>query len=150
MQLIQPINYYDFPIVYIFIWKHLSWAGINFQLQIWNFILFFGTTYVANLLTLFQTSPGFYVSAVQFFWNTVGKGEIARNGHFLLFRLCFLPSWRNFCHIHQIQNWHLQTLSVWKSLKFVVCKRVNQHANVSFGKFDLYWQKSSRLTLIDI
>ena len=27
-------------------------------------------------LTLSQISPGFYVSAVQIFWNTVGKGEI--------------------------------------------------------------------------
>ena len=32
------------------------------------------------LLTLPQTSPGFYVSAVQVFWkHTVGKGEIARD-----------------------------------------------------------------------
>ena len=30
-------------------------------------------------LTLSQTSPGFYVSAVQVFESTVGKGEIARN-----------------------------------------------------------------------
>ena len=37
------------------------------------------------------------------FENTVGKGEIAHNKPFLLFLQCFL-----------------QTLSVWKSLKFVV------------------------------
>ena len=30
-------------------------------------------------LTTFQTSPGFYVSAVE---NTVGKGEITRNKQF--------------------------------------------------------------------
>ena len=42
-------------------------------------------------LTLSQTSNGFYVSAVQVFENTVGKGEIARNEQFLLFPQCFLP-----------------------------------------------------------
>ena len=54
------------------------------------------------------------------FENTVGKGEIARNEHFLLFPQCFQPVWITFFHFHQIWNCHLQTLSVWKSLKFVV------------------------------
>ena len=47
-----------------------------------------------------QTSPDFYVSAVQVFTclqyrsfeNTVGAGEIARNEQFLLFPQCFLPT----------------------------------------------------------
>ena len=52
--------------------------------------------------------------------NTVGKGEIARNEQFLLFPQCFLPIWITFCHFRQIWNCRLQTLSVWKSLKFVV------------------------------
>ena len=30
-------------------------------------------------LTLSHTSPGFYVSAVEVFLKTLGKGEIARN-----------------------------------------------------------------------
>ena len=41
-------------------------------------------------LTLSQTSPGFYVSEVQVFENTVGKREIALNVQFLLFSQCFL------------------------------------------------------------
>ena len=41
------------------------------------------------VLTLSQTSPGFYLSAVQVFKNTVRKGEIARNEQFLLFPQCF-------------------------------------------------------------
>ena len=41
-----------------------------------------------------------------------------------LFPQCFLPVWRTFCHFHQIWNCRLQTLSVWKSLKFVVWERV--------------------------
>ena len=58
------------------------------------------------------------------FENIVGKGEIARNEQFLLFPQCFLPVWRTFCHIHQIWNCRLRTLSVWKSLKFVFWERV--------------------------
>ena len=47
-------------------------------------------------LTLSQTSPGFYVSSVQAFENTVGKGEIARNEQFLLFPQCFSINLENF------------------------------------------------------
>ena len=92
-------------------------------------ISIFGVTFVICTccqLTLSQTSPGFYVSAVQLYYpfeNTVGKGEIARNEQFLFFPQCFLPVWRSFCHFHQIWYCRLQTLSVWKSLKFVVWER---------------------------
>ena len=55
--------------------------------------------------------------------NNVGKGEIAHNKQFLLFPHCLLPIRRTFCHFPQIQNCRLQTLSVWKSLKFVVWER---------------------------
>ena len=76
------------------------------------------------LLNLSQTSRGFYVSANKSFENTAGKGEIALNEQFLLFPQCFLPFWKTFYHFHQTQNCCLQTLSVWKSLKFVVWERV--------------------------
>ena len=36
------------------------------------------------------------------------------------FSQCFLPVWITFCHFRQIWNCCLQTLLVWKSLKFVV------------------------------
>ena len=51
------------------------------------------------------------------------KGEIARNEQFLLLQ-CFLSFWRTFFHFHQILIFCLQTLSVWKSLKFVVWEKV--------------------------
>ena len=51
-------------------------------------------------LTLSQTNPGFYVSAVQVFENTVGKGEIARNKQFLLLPQRFLTIWKTLCHFH--------------------------------------------------
>ena len=56
--------------------------------------------------------------------NTVRKGEIASNEQFLLFPQCFPPAWRIFFHFHQIWNCRLQTVSVWKNLKFVVRTRV--------------------------
>ena len=38
----------------------------------------------------------------------------------------FSHFWRTFCHFHQIWNCCLQTLLVWKSLKFVVWERVKE------------------------
>ena len=61
------------------------------------------------------------------FENTVRKGEIARNEQFLLFPHCFLPVWRAFCHFQQNWNCRLQTLSVWKSLEFVIWERVKEN-----------------------
>ena len=58
------------------------------------------------------------------FENTVGKGEIARNEQFLLFPQCFLSNLGAICRFHQIRNCHLQTLLVWKRLKFVLLERV--------------------------
>ena len=60
------------------------------------------------------------------FENTVGKGEIAHNEQFVLFRQCFLSICRTLHHFQQIQNCCLQTLSVWRILKFVVWERVNR------------------------
>ena len=63
--------------------------------------MFFHKTWVLlHNLTLSQTSPGFYVSVVQVFENTAGKGEIARNEQFLLFPQCFLPFKITCCHHH--------------------------------------------------
>ena len=59
------------------------------------------------------------------FENPVRKEEIASDEQFLLFPQYFLPFRRTFSHLNQILNWHLETLSVWTSLKFVVWERVN-------------------------
>ena len=74
------------------------------------------------------------------FENTVGKGEIARNEQFLLFPRCFLPVLKTFCHFLQIWNCRLQTLSVWKSLKFVV-RRLSLEIHVLFT----YYRSVNRL-----
>ena len=73
---------------YIFARNMQSYLVCVFKL---SNIVFFG-------LTLSQTSPGFYVSAVQVFRKTLlGKGEIAHNS-----QQCFLPFLRTLCHFHQI------------------------------------------------
>ena len=36
----------------------------------------------------------------------------------------FLPVGKTFCHFHQMWNYHPQSLSLWKSLKFVIWERV--------------------------
>ena len=59
------------------------------------------------------------------FENTVGKGEIARNKQFLLFQQYLFYLLGELCSIFIKYKTCLQTLSVWKSLKFVVSKKVN-------------------------
>ena len=70
----------------------------------------------------FPKQAFFFLSCLQYkpSENTVGKGEIARYEQFLLFPQYFLLFWRTFRHFHQILNCRLQTLSVWKTLIFVV------------------------------
>ena len=69
------------------------------------------------------------------FENTVGKEEIARNEQFLLFPQYFLSVGRTFFRFCQISNFcRLQTLSVWKSLKFVVWERVKMFSFEHFIK----------------
>ena len=60
----------------------------------------------------------------KYFENTVGRGEIARYEQFLLFPQRFLLVWRTFCYFNQALNCCLRTLSVWKSLEFVVWERL--------------------------
>ena len=55
----------------------------------------------------------------------MGKGDFPPYEQVLLFPQRFLSVLRTFCHSHEVQNCRLQTLSVWKILKFVVSERVN-------------------------
>ena len=73
----------------------------------------------------FPNKPWFLRVCCTSLENTAGNGEIARDEQFLLFPQCFLPIWSTLCYFHLIPNSHLQTLSIWKSLKFVVWERVN-------------------------
>ena len=54
------------------------------------------------------------------------KEKLLITSNFSFSHSVFYPFWRIFHHFHQIQNYRLQTLSVWKSLKFVVWERLRQ------------------------
>ena len=56
--------------------------------------------------------------------NNVGKGETARFTSNFSFSTVFSNRLENFCHFHQVLNCRLQTLRVWKSLKFVILERI--------------------------
>ena len=71
------------------------------------------TTFTENVLTLSQTSPGFYLK--KSFEYTSEIGEIARNEQFLLFPQCFLPVCITFCHFHQTSNCRLQSSNLEES-----------------------------------
>ena len=55
--------------------------------------------------------------------NTLGKGIYALEEQFLLFPKCFLPFGRAFCIFNKFEIVFCK-LSLWKSLKSVVCKSV--------------------------
>ena len=61
-------------------------------------------------LTLSQTCPDFYVSAVQVF-----QKHFAHIVQVFLFPQYFLPVWRTFCHFHQVQNCPLKTFCLEES-----------------------------------
>ena len=65
------------------------------------------------------------------FDNTMQKEEIACNEQFVLFTQYPLSFLRFFSHFHQIWNCCLQTLSIWKDLKFTVWEWVKIVTNGS-------------------
>ena len=95
------------------------------------------------VLTLSQTSPGFHMSAeYKSFENTVDNREMACNMQFLLFAV-FSNHSENFLPFSANLKCRLQTLSVWKRLKFVVWERVNESSLIYFdaNTFDERWSK---------
>ena len=99
------------------------------------------------LLTLSKQALVFMCLQYKSFENTVGKGEIARNEQFLLFPQCFLPFWRRLHYFHKIWNWHLQRLSIWKSLNLVVWERVKLFTTQSH--FQWPWKRNLLKTLLE-
>ena len=94
-----------------------------------------------KILILSQISPGFLpvcsTSLLKTLWE---KEKLLMTSSFSFSHSVFYPFWRTFCHFHKTQNCRLQTLSVWKSLKFVVRKRVKHvgtHSNDSCNHFEL-------------
>ena len=89
-----------------------------------------------NIELTFPNKPWGFLTCLynKYFENAVGKCEIAHNEQFhIFFAQCFLPFQRTVCRFHWIQNCRLQTLSVWKSLKFAVWKRVKKECFLESG-----------------
>ena len=92
---------FDFSYTLMYQWDFKVWAQIQLSM----------------ISSFISTDPGFYVSAVQDFCKHCGKR-------------CFLPIWRICYHFLKFENCHQQTLSVWKSLKFVFWETVNRVENI--------------------
>ena len=77
--------------------------------------------HIQNQPTLnpFQNNPLFLSVSSSSHLKTLQKKEKV-----FLFQQCFQPIKRTFHHIHQIRNCCLQSLLVWKSLKFVIWERI--------------------------
>ena len=67
--------------------------------------------------------------------KTLSKVEIARNSNFSFSHSVLLPNWRYLCHFQQFHSSRLQTLSVWRRLKFVVWERNSPFSNHKFWTF---------------
>ena len=79
-------------------------------------------------ITFCQTIPDFYVSAEQVFWKKLWEKEkLLERSNFSFSHSVFIPHRRTFCHFHRIWSCCLQSLSVWKNLKFVILERVMLH-----------------------
>ena len=61
------------------------------------------------------------------------KEKMLVTSKLLLFPQSFLPFQKTSCHFHQIKISHLRTLSVWKSLKFIVWERLTLPHNPHFN-----------------
>ena len=73
----------------------------------------------------FLNKPIFTCVQKKTYENTVRKGKIARKRAISPFPTVFCTLLYTVCHFYQILNIHLQTVSVWNTLKFVDWKRVN-------------------------
>ena len=73
----------------------VNWPSLCFDwTRVWKIII-----RRIILLTLSQTSPGFYVSVVEVFWKHCGKRRnLSQQAPW------FLPIWRAFCDFQQIWN----------------------------------------------
>ena len=86
-------------------------------------LLLFGKEFLINP---FPNKPWFYVSVVQVFLKTLWEKEKLLVTSNFSFSHSVLYSFGELSAIFITQNCRLQTLSVWKSLKSVVCERVNR------------------------
>ena len=82
-------------------------------------ILFF-KAFLLRVINPFPNKPWFLCVCITSLLKTLQeKDKLLVTSNFSFYQ-CFLPVSRTFSHFQRIQNCHLQTLSVWKILKFVI------------------------------
>ena len=67
------------------------------------------------------------ISLLKTLWE---KEKLLVTSNFSFSHSVFYPFWRTLCHSHQTKICRLQTLSVWKGVKFVVWERVNSASQI--------------------
>ena len=88
------------------------------------------------LFNTFPNKPCFlHVCSTSLLKTLREKKKLLVTSNFSFFPQCFLPVWITFCHFRQIGNCRLQTLSVWKTLKFVVWERVKEANLLELNSF---------------
>ena len=113
------ISYY---FVHFIILHSISFYSVSFHSVLFCFVAFpFGS------VSYFIGTP-LVCTCLQYksFENAKMEKLLVMSNFF--FSDCFLPFWRTFCYFHQIQNSRLHTLSVWKSLKFVIWEIAKPHS----------------------
>ena len=110
----------------------------NINLYIYTFYIFTNPDLISHLSSSFSNyslnqfdpisnNPWFLrvcsTSILRAMWE---NEKLLVKSNFSFFPHCFLPFWRTFLHSNQIQNCRPQTLSVCKSLEFVVWEEVNE------------------------
>ena len=71
----------------------------------------------------------FHTSEQKAHENIVGKGENARNQHFLLFPIVFSTLSKRNCIIESKLNYHLQVLSIWTKVKYLLFDKGLTHSH---------------------
>ena len=99
--------------------------------------------------TLSQTSPGFYMSVVGVLKTLWEKEKLLIGSNFSFSHSVFYL-FGELCHFQHVQNCHLQTLSVWNSLKFGVWKRINPLCFLSLCTSVSTSQKLHQLTWLNL
>ena len=103
-------------------------SSVKYLIHLIFFLDRIKTSFLSSIITIinsfdpFPNKPWFLHVCSTSLLKTHGKGEIVCNEQFLLFHQCFLYVTLSAIFI-TIYNCLLQTLSVWKSLKFVVWER---------------------------
>ena len=91
--------------------------------------------------SLFPNKPWFLgvwsPSLLKILWE---KEKLLVMSNFSFSHSFFLPVLRTFCHFHQIWNCQLQTLSLWKSLKFLVWARIKRLEMSIQGQKQTFYQ----------